>query len=427
MLSRLYKQIDSLKKNKTARNGILFTFFAFLNNGIGFLLLIIIASFITPEGYGHLNIFNTSIVLLTFFISLNSTGVISVNFFRMSEIEVRKTINAVFIITIISFCIFQLVSFLFGGQINNVIGLSRPLQIITISVCFFQIITNINLDIWRLKEQPVNYGLYSLSNVVLNFILTIFFIVSLKYGWLGRVYSQVLTAFIFFCISIIFLIKRKYLIMTLPSKSNFKDILSFGIPLIPHNTSFWLRQGLDRYIINFYQNTTLVGLFSFSYNFANIIQIIGTAFNATNSVFIYKNLSKEITEDNKQYIRQKLVKQTKIMISFFICITALIYLCSNLLIPIFFPKYKDATLLLLPQCLGAMFHCIYLLFVNFLFFYKKTKKLMAITFTCSIIHALLSILLTKYSILYTVYIGLFSNFLIASGVFLYSRRIYKLF
>ena len=103
-------------------------------------------------------------------------------------------------------------------------------------------------------------------------------------------------------------------------------------------------------------------------------------------------------------------------------------MCSFIIIcKTFFPKYIGLLEFIIPQCMGAMFQCFYLLFVNFLFYYKKTKKLMFITFGFSLLHAILSLILTKYSIFYTVYIGLLSNFLIALGVFLYSRKVYKLF
>ena len=75
------KILKSLYHNDTARNGTLFSFFSFLNKGLGFILLIIIAGLLTPDGYGHLNIFNLTITLISYFICFNSIGLISINFF----------------------------------------------------------------------------------------------------------------------------------------------------------------------------------------------------------------------------------------------------------------------------------------------------------------------------------------------------------
>lgn len=426
MLSKnqIWQKLSSISRNTTFKNGALFSLFSFLNSGINFILLIFIAKFISPEGYGKLNIFNTTVMLLGFLIHLNSQGIISVNFFKNASKDFPRTINTVFLITITCFILYVGIIILLGKYINYSFDISTNLLIVSLIICLFQVFSNVNLDLWRLEEKPISYGIYSSGNVIGNFILTLILIIGFDYGWIGRVYSQLLVATVFFILSFFFMYRRHYLQAVFPKNNDIKDAISFGVPLIPHTTSFWLRQGLDRYIINACYNSTLVGLFSFSYNFANIIQIIGTAFNATNSVFIYKNLS---DTDNSIEIKNRLRKQTKWMLIFYVGITFAICVASIIFIKFFFPKYLGSLEFIMPQCLGAMFQCIYLLFVNFLFYYKKTKKLMYITFTFSVLHAVLSLLLTKYSIYYTAYIGLFSNFLIALSVYLYSRKIYKLF
>lgn len=417
----LRENMKKIGASKTANQAIVFSIFSFLNSGVNFFLLIIIAGFVSPSGYGNLNLFNISVTLFGFLICLNTTGIIPVNYFRKEKTEVCRSINTVFVLSIICFLFLTGVVFIYGDDIENVIGISLPYQWIALWVCFFQVFTTVNLDIWRLEEKPVAYGIYSLGLVLMNFVLTIIFIIAYHTDWLGRVYAQVLSGAVFFIISIIFLLKRGYLRLLKPMSQNLKEAIFFGIPLIPHSISFWLRQGLDRFFINNYHNVSVVGLFSLSLNFSNIIQIIGTAFNAANSVYIYKSLA-----ENTEGTRKKLQRQTKLMIIFFIFVTIAICLGASVFIPLFFPKYKDSISFLFFQCLGAMFQCIYLLFVNYLFYYKKTQNLMYITFSISVLHAIMSYWLTRYSVLYTVVIGAITNFLTMIGVLLYSRKIYKI-
>lgn len=421
-ISILKESIKRIGANKTANQAMIFSFFSFLNSGISFFLLIIIAGFISPEGYGYLNLFNISVTLFGFFICLNTTGIIPIVFFQGSRLNVNRSISAVFSLTLLCLLLLGAVILVWGDEIKIATGISPLYQWIALFVCFFQVFTTVNLDIWRLEEKPIAYGTYSSSLAILNFILTILFVVSCHYDWQGRVYAQVSVGFLFFIVSIIFLIKRGYLTFSRPLRQNYKEALNFGIPLIPHSASFWIRQGLDRIFINGSYSVSVVGLFSFSLNFANIIQIIGTAFNAANSVFIYKNLAKN-TEDTRRVLR----KQTELMIVFFVLVTAVVCVGASVFIPLFLPEYSGSVTYLLFQCLGAMFQCIYLLFVNYLFFYKKTKNLMYITFSVSILHAVLSYWLTRYSALYTAGIGALTNFLIMAGVYLYSRRVYKVF
>ena len=383
---RLRELIRKGERNKNVRQAAVFSFFSFLNNGIKYLLLIIVAGAISPAGYGSLNLFTICVTLFGYLICLNTNGIIPVTFFRENMTEVRRNINAVFGLSVICLVVLSVVVCLWGDSIEKVTNISKTFQWIALWVCFFQVFTTVNLDIWRLEEKPVSYGIYSLGLVLLNSSLMLAFVFGWHWDWQGAVYAQVIAGGVFFIISLVFLVRRGYLTRVRPLVRNFRESLSFGVPLIPHSLSFWLRQGLDRIFINSFHNVAVVGLFSFSLNFAGAIQMLGTAFNAANSVFIYKKV----------------------------------------FIPFFFPAYKGAVVYLFFQCLGAMFNCLYLLFVNYLFYYKKTKILMYITFSISVLHALLSYGLTRYSVLYTVAIGAFTNFLIMAGVFLYSRRVYRI-
>ena len=280
---------------------------------------------------------------------------------------------------------------------------------------------SLNLNIFRIEEKVKQYGIYSVSSAVLNFVLTILLVVTFKYDWVGRIYAQVICCMLLFLFSIVFLIKNEYITLVKPNRSSFKDALGFGLPLIPHSATPWLRQGLDRYFINGFHNTAQVGLFSLSMNFANIILMVGDAFNQTNSVYIFKNLSAE----NQDEVKKRLRKQTLILCGLFAVITSMLIVCSSIFIPLVFPKYEEAVKYIPFLCLSMFFKCIYLQFCNFLFFYKKTLGLMYITFGCSLLHATLSFWLTRYSIFYTTIISAVVDLMITTGVFLYSRKFYK--
>lgn len=418
--SKLYQKIDNLIKNKTVRSGALFTFFAFLNNGIGFLLLIILAKFIPPGEYGQLNLFNTFVVLLSVFISLCTSNYAQVVFFRRSLDDFKKVINVILLTTTSVLFVLSILLLFLSGLFEKIIGIEIQYQWVALFICYFQVFNSLNLDIWRMEEKPISYGLYSVSSVFLNFIIALVLVISFRQGWLGRIYAQASVAIVYFFISVIFLIKRKYLSLILPSKKLFKDTIKFSLPIIPHSSSFWLKQGLDRYIINYFHASESVGYYSLAMNLASIINIVGIAFNNTNSVFIYKNLA-----NGYKQVEQSLKKQTKLMVVFFALLTIFIIVAVSMLIPILAPSYTGAIIYILPLCIGGFFQCIYLLYVNFLFFYKKTKQLMYITFLTSLLQVLLSIILTKYSVMWTAYISMFITIITATLVYLYSYYILK--
>lgn len=412
--------ISRFYNSTTVRHGVLFTIFSFLNSGVGFILLLILANYIDANEYGQLNLFNITVQLLTFIISLSTTGFISVSFFKKSREDLNLIINTVLLIATYVAIAFSLGLCLFAPVFSRLIGIDIEYQWMALLICYFQVFNAINLDIWRLEEAPVKYGLYSLSSCVLNFFITLLLIITYHQGWQGRIYAQVAVAVVYFVISVLFLLRRNYVVFEYPRKKYFVETLQFGVPLIPHQTAFWIRQSLDRYFINYFLTVTTVGYYSFAFNFGNIMTIVGSAFNATFSVFLFKSL-KEGYEKNMA----KLKRTTRIMIIFYAVLTVLIIVGCHIVIPSILPAYKGSLPYLLPLSLSALFICYYMLFVNYLFFYGKTKQLMYITFSVSFMQFLISLWVTRFGAIFTAYVNSISSLLIFLIVYFYSQKILK--
>ena len=408
-------------QNSSFRNGLWFSFFSFLNSGVSFLIMMLMASFVQPDSFGKLSLFTTLVSLFSIFINLGTGVMVGINFFTSPRIVIRNYLNVSFIISCGVFVAYVAFLLVFREMLQEAMGLEVSFQFLAVAFCFLQFYNNTALEIWRLEEKVGRYGCYSFLSVVANLVLTVLFVVPMGLDWQGRVYAQFLTCLLFAVLSLYILVKKGYLKFVIPTKHYFVEALKFGLPLMPHSTSFFLRQGLDRYIINSFFLPSTVGFFSFSYNFANIIQTIGMAFNASYSVNIYKNLS-TIDGNSLQCLR----RNCRYLVRVYSVITLGVWGMATLFIPILFPRYNDCIVYLFPLCGGAMFQCFYLVYVNILLFYKRTKVLMYITFSCSLLHCVMSLLLTKYGVIYTAYISLFSNMLIFMGVYWYSQKVLRL-
>lgn len=415
---RIKKQIVGILHNENISKGILYTIFSFFNSGISFILILILAKFLSPSDYGSLNLFNTFVTLLGIIISLSTTSFVGVCFFRKSRESLRSVIIIALGVTTLMFFVASIILNSFPDFIERIIGIPIKYIWFGVMICYFQVFNTLNLDIWRLEERPISYGIYGVSFALFNFLLTIWLVVGLKQNWEGRVYAWTILASIYFIISVVFLVKRHYLIFKIPSKQLIQETLIFALPLIPHTLSFWIKSGMDRYIINFFYNQTTVGFFSFASNFAAIVLIIGNAFNATNSVYIYKNLA-----NGYEFVNAVLKKQTRMMTLIFAILSVLVGILGFCIVSVFIPQYSNSLQFIIPLCLGSFFQCIYLLWVNYLFFYKKTVYLMYITFTTALIQVILSIWLTRHSPIYTAWVSMVISLFTTLLVYYYSNKI----
>lgn len=417
----LIDKILRTRGNRILLNGSLFSLFSFINRGFIFLLLLILANFISPSEYGYLSLFSTVITILGYFICLSSEGYMSVAYFQEGRESIKYTFSTILSVGIVVTLFLLIIVFLGDDLLSKALNLPQRILYIAVLVSLFTALANVNLDYFRLKEQVVIYGIFSCGNAFLNFIGTILLIKFFLIGWEGRVYAQVCCAALFGLFSFFFFMKHKY--VTIKIRDRIKPILFWSIPLIPMHAANYLRQGIDRYIINYSHSIEDVGLFSFALNIANVITMIGFGFNQSFSVDIYKLLGNDTirNEEKKRMIRNMTNKILGLFILSSIFVTVLCYL----LVPSLLPRYSESMGYFLVLSVYAFFVCYYLVYTNFLFFFKQTKVIMILSISSSLLHLILSLLLTQYSLFFTCIVYCISQSLFALGTHYYSLKVIK--
>lgn len=410
--------IKALLHNKTLRNGSLFSAFSFFGKGVSFLIVLLLAGFLEPEEYGNLSLFNTIVSLATFLMAFSTGGYISVSFFNSSKESFSKDFSSILIWSISSVVLLSLLI-----AICQLFSVRLPLEYryvwTGLFIAFFVFIFNLHQDILRVQEKVVKYGVFNCSNAILNLITCFFLVGYLKYGWDGRVYSYLFCAAIYAIVSTILFIKEGLINLHI-DKERLINVLKWGVPLIPHSISSWLRAGADQNIINSYYGTYDVGVFGFALNLMSIIVTIGIAFNSSNSVSIFQILS-----SNESHKKNKLRRQTKLLLGVYLIMTLLVVLLATIIVRLWYTKYIGSLNYFYILSVMGFLQCVYFLFCNYLFYYSKTKELMFITFGSSLLHLILSLIFTRYSLYYTCVIYVVVQLLIVVCVYQRSAKLIK--
>lgn len=109
IINEIFKKV---KNNKVLLNGGLFSIFSFFNEGVSFVLLIILAKFIQPDEYGSLSLFNTIVTFLGYFIALSTQGYVSVSYFKTDKDGFRKDFTSIVAICVaVTFALCSLMVF----------------------------------------------------------------------------------------------------------------------------------------------------------------------------------------------------------------------------------------------------------------------------------------------------------------------------
>lgn len=383
--------------NKTLLNGGLFSIFSFFNQGVGFFLLILLAEYIAPTEYGCLSMFNTAVTFLGFFIAMSTQGFLAISYFKRGADNFKKDFSAISAIALIAFVILSVLSAIFHRQLAQLLNLPASFLFIAISIAFFHLFFEMRLNYLRIQEKVTNYGLWTCTFAIISFALSLFLVIDRKLDWEGRVYANFICSLAFGILALYKFCRERLFTLSV-DWNTIKMILKWGVPLIPHLASVWIKQGGDRMIINETHTLSDVGLFSFALNLTSIIIMIGSAFNATNSVSIYQTLSSGLPAAD---IHHKLKRQTRNIAIIYLIAYFVIVSGGALLIPLLLPHYAAAIPYFLILSLQGLGQCFYFLYSNYLFYYHRNKQLMIVTFTTSLLHLLLSLILTRYSLIFT--------------------------
>ena len=393
----VYNIFKRIKGYKTIRDGGLYSIYSFIGKGVSFLLLLLLANYIQPAEYGYLSLFNTTVTLLGYFMGFSSFGYMTVSFFKNTEQEFKKDFTVIISLYFLTTTFFIFILMAFGDSLSNMLHLSTKLLWCALAISLFNIFFYINLDLVRIREKVGTYGILSCSNALLNFSLSLILVIGFKQSWMGRVNAQWLCTLLFGIVAFLFFLKHHLFDFHL-SWERYKKIFLWCLPIIPHLTTNWFRQGCDRYIIDYNYSVYEVGLFSFALNLVSLLTMIGFAFNSTNSVSLYKLLS---NKEGYKDVPARISKLTHMMFYVYTAACVFLTLLLPMVVYVFLPEYVSSLPFFYLLSVFGYLECIYYIYINYLFYYGKTQQIMFITFGTSIVHLLLSLLLTRFSLYYT--------------------------
>jgi O-antigen/teichoic acid export membrane protein len=417
------KIIKQILNNKLFKDSLVYTIADVINKAIPFVLLPVLTYYLSPEDYGTLAAFNSLIGILAIFIGLSVHGAISVNYYKLNKKELAKYVGNVVYLLIFSFLLVLIIITIFQNILSPLLGLSYFWMLMASISTFASFFVIINLSLWLVEQKPKYYGGFQIGETIIKLGLSLFFVILLTMSWEGRAYGIVIGGVITALISIILLNKRRYLDFQL-SKEYLKDALHFGIPLIPHQLSYWLRSGAIIFILVYLVGKKDTGLYNVGNQFVIPISVLTAAFNKAWAPYLYRKLSNNPTILEKE----RIVKFTYLyFISILIFALLLIYIAPMIINLLLEKQFHNSYIYIKYLAFAVAFQGMYFMVVNYIFYEKKTKYLAYITFFVSIINVLLAYyFINKEGAIGAAQAYLIANILTFLLVWYYSNKVYKM-
>ena len=397
-----------------------------IGKAMSFILLPIVSFFLPPSELG----IATNFTVLTSLIILLA-GLAIVNSVPYFFYEQNREENVSLVSNLLMLCLGLCVvvgglAACFSQLIFEYLQLSLHIQLLGVVFVIGSLVSSINLILLRLENKPKQFAILQVLQIILHAIFVILFVIVLRGGGEGKIYAEVLVFSIVGMIHLAMMLRKGYLSFRFQMQW-IKRLLRFGLPLLPHSISFWLKGGMDKVFITTYCGLQFNGLYSMAISVSSVYTMLMQSFFNAYTPYLQKRLA---GIDGGQCYEEKrsIVKQIYLIYALFGVVGILaVVICWGIFHYMIDSKYLPAMAYIPLIILANFIYTFYNFTIEFIYKVKKTLVMGIITFTGSLIQMLLSyVLIKEYGVMGAVYSLLIGNTMVTIGISVYSNMVYRM-
>ncbi|MYE87388.1 oligosaccharide flippase family protein [Candidatus Poribacteria bacterium] len=263
--------IDQIKR--TIQLGSIYSIGSISQGALFVLLFPIYTSFLSPHDFGIIGLMSITVSLLTRFVSAPINSAFT-RFYYAPEYKEKSGILLfnlfLWALLIITFCtvIFWRISEYLAGVLLQDRSLAHLLKVYAL-ILFLQPLSSLFLCLLRMLERAKYFVFTSISSLLISAGLTLYLLIVLKKGVLSLIVGNLLSLIVTVIMVLPVFIKRSTFKL---SRSILIPPLKYAYPLLLSEYSNLLIQSGDRYVLRIFNSVSMVGLYSFGYQIAGILQ-----------------------------------------------------------------------------------------------------------------------------------------------------------
>lgn len=413
-------------KSAILKNTLIYTATDGISKAMSFLTIPLVSHYLLPAQLGiaaNFDVLQNIVMLLTGQAIVNSLPYF---YYGKEKQEVARLVSNLLLLVVVSNVFLSGIILFTTESIGQYLHINIALQLLTVVSVIAHLLTNTNLILYRLEEKPHIFAILQITQTIIYLILLVTFVIILRMEALGKIYAVVGGFCIMAIVHLVLLVKRGYLVLQI-NLDDIKRLLKFGIPLLPHSLSFWIKSGMDKVLLTAYCGLAVNGLYSMAMSFGAIYNIFYLAFNNAYVPYLQKRLSL-INSDNMTIEKEKIVRLTyKIGSVFILLFFVVVGICWLAIQYVLDPQYLNSFTFVPWIIFSLTINSFYGLVIQYAYTVKKTFGLGIITFSGSIIQLILTyVLITQIGEDGIKYSMVFGSLVITLGVWWYSNKVYPM-
>ena len=408
---------------KLIKHSTIYGLGSILGKVVGFLLIPLYTHYLTPNDYGVLELIDITISVAGLFTGMGISAAIFRFYYHYDDTKDKNEVIStafIFVTTMAAIVVAVAIGFADGISmlVFNTDKYAYYLQLMFVSF-LFSTIASVPESHAMAEQKSALFTSINIGTLVLSLALNIYVVAFLKMGVLGIVYVSAIMR----SVNAAF-----WLFLTIPrvgisfSFHKLKELLRYGIPLVPANVGMFVMTFSDRFFLSHFMSLSAVGIYSLGYKFGFMISIL--LIQPFNRIWQAQMFEIAKKDDAKKIFAKMFTYFSYVVLFAVLGLSVFIKDAIRFIAdPSFFTAYKVVPIIALACFFGGT----YFFFQIGLLLKKKTKY---VGYSVSIA-ASLNLILNYFFIIYIGTIGaalsaLITNIVMAGIVYFYSQKLYKI-
>lgn len=266
-----------------------------LSKIVGFIMLPIYTRFLTPQDYGVLQLLVLTTDIISMVIAVGISNAVLRFYYQYEKQEDRnEVVSTALLSSIIIFAFFFIFLFQLSPFFSDLVFHDRH-YILYFKLIFLNLLLTAGYEVplvfIRAQQKSAKFVKLSLIRLILQLSLNIYFVVILRKGVLGILYSTIISSVL---MSLYLSLDTFRQVKFHFSMNKAKELYKYGGPLIFSNIGAFVLTFSDRYFLKFYATLSDVGIYSLGYKFAMLMSIFVIApFNQIWSAQMFEIANKD--------------------------------------------------------------------------------------------------------------------------------------
>lgn len=355
--------------------------------GATFISAPIFSRMMGTSNYGIYSVINAWAAFVASIFGLQVCSTIGIAKTHYPEEEQARYQSSIFTLQLFSFVFFSIICAVFRQSISSIIGLSSPIIALIIVQGFSSYVIEfanakfvVEFDAWK---NLIVSSISTIGGIALSYVLFSYIPSDINYyaRTIGIVVVNSLLAIVFIC----FLYSRGKVFF---KKKYWSFCVSLSLPMIFHALSGVILNQSDRIIIQKYIDYSNAGIYSLSFSFASITNVIYLALSNSFLPFYLEYLQGDKRQEIQEHSKNLIELFTVASIGFVMLTPEVYKLFAN-------KSYWEGMNYIPLFCIGTYFIFLYGFSVNYESFMKKTNMIALATIVAAVINIFLNLILVR--------------------------------